>query len=76
MSTQSQVIEVVADSLNLDESSITIDSSADNIGTWDSLVQVNLMIALEQTFDIELEVEDFMALTSVAAITRFVEDYS
>ena len=76
MSTQSQVIEVVADSLNLDESSITIDSSADNIDSWDSLVQVNLMIALEQTFDIELEVEDFMALTSVAAITRFVEDYS
>ncbi len=73
MSTLDQVIQTVSDTLNLSLSSINENSSADNIDVWDSLAQVNLMIALEQTFDIELEVEDFMELVSVRTITDFVE---
>ncbi len=68
-----QVIQTVADTLNLPVSSIKEDSSTDNIDTWDSLAQVNLMIAIEQIFDIQLEVEDFIGLTSVKAITSFID---
>ncbi len=68
-----QVIPIVADTLNLPASSIKEDSSADNIDLWDSLAQVNLMIAIEQTFDIQLEVEDFIELTSVGAIASYIE---
>lgn len=73
MNTLEQVIQIVADCLNLTESAVTESSSADNIGTWDSMAQVNLMIALEQSFDIELDVDDFMKLNSVKAITDFLE---
>jgi len=69
-----QVRETVAETLNIASSSVTAESSADNIDAWDSLAQVNLMISLEQTFDIILDVEDFMNLNSVSAITAFVED--
>lgn len=71
-----QVIQTVADTLNLPVSSIKEDSSADNIDLWDSLAQVNLMIALEQVFDIQLEVEDFIGLTSVKAIAAFIDNNS
>jgi len=37
------------------------------------MAQVNLMIALEQSFDIELEVEDFMKLNSVQAIVNYLD---
>ena len=37
-------------------------------------LQVNLMMALEQTFDIFLDVEDFQKLTSVSAIIEYLKD--
>ena len=46
-----QVIQTVADTLNAPVSSINKSSSTDNINNWDSLAQVNLMIAIEQIFD-------------------------
>jgi acyl carrier protein len=76
MSILDQVIQTVAETLNIPLSSITRDSSAENTDAWDSLAQVNLMIALEQTFDITLEVEDFMKLNSVTSITAFIEENS
>lgn len=72
MSMNEQVRATIAETLNLPLSSISEDSSSDNVSAWDSLAQVNLMIALEQTFDIVLDVEDFMKLNSVAAITEFL----
>lgn len=73
MNTLEQVIQIVADCLNLSPSIIDKESSANNIDIWDSMAQVNLMIALEQSFDIELEVEDFMKLNSVQAITNYLD---
>jgi len=76
MSLLDQVIQTVAETLNVSPSSITQDSSAENTDAWDSLAQVNLMIALEQTFEITLEVEDFMKLNSIPLIIAFIEENS
>jgi len=73
MNTLNQVKEAIAETLNVPSSSITSESSADSIDAWDSLAQVNLMITIEQTFDIMLDVEDFMNLNSVASITEFID---
>ncbi len=69
-----QVKQVIAETLNISDTSITIESSTDNVDSWDSLAQVNLMMALEQTFDITLDVEDFMKLNSVKSIITFLEN--
>jgi len=68
-----QVIQVVAETLNISSSTITQESTAENTTGWDSLAHVNLMIALEQTFDITLDVEDFAKLNSIQSITDFIE---
>ena len=73
MSILNQVRQTVAETLNVPLSTISKDSSAENMDIWDSLAQVNLMMAIEQTFDITLEVEDFMKLNSVTSITTFIE---
>ncbi len=69
-----QVKQVIAETLNISDTSITKESSTDNVDSWDSLAQVNLMMALEQTFDITLDVEDFMKLNSVKSIITFLEN--
>lgn len=68
-----RVRATVAATLSLPLSAITMETSAENNDTWDSLAQVNLMLAVEQAFAIEFEVEDFMSLTSVQSIVGHLE---
>ncbi len=67
-----RVCATVAATLNLPLAAVGADAAADNIDAWDSLAQVNLMLAIEQTFGIELDVEDFSILTSVRAINEYL----
>ena len=68
-----RVCATVAATLNLPPAAVGADAAADTTDAWDSLAQVNLMLAIEQTFGIELDVEDFSILTSVRAITEYLE---
>jgi acyl carrier protein len=68
-----QVQATVAQTLKISESEVMRDSSADTLAAWDSLAQVNLVMSLESAFDLELDVDEFMELTSVAAIVEYLE---
>lgn len=68
-----QVKEIVADLFNVSEEEIDDDASPETIEAWDSLQHLNLVVALEETFNIRLEPEEIQALTSVGAITQTVE---
>ena len=59
---------VIATTLKVMPEKITRETSDKDLAAWDSLAHVNLMMSLEQTFDLFLEVEDFPRLTSVPAI--------
>ncbi len=73
MSVFAQLQDAMATTLNVEPAKITEQTSADNLTEWDSLGHVNLMMAIEQTFDIYLEVEDFPKLTSVDAILAHLQ---
>jgi acyl carrier protein len=63
----------MAASLGVDASLIRLDSAQGGVGAWDSLGQVHLMVAVEEAFDVQLEVEDFARLTSVRAILDYLK---
>lgn len=67
-----RVLATVAATLKLPLSRVALDTRNEDLAAWDSLGQVNLMMALEQTFDIYIEVEDFDGLQSVAAILEYL----
>lgn len=73
MSLFEQLQEIMATTLELPRESIGEDATMDGIEEWDSLGHVHIMVALEQAFDLYLEVEDFAELDSVAAILAFLE---
>ena len=52
---------------------VTPTTRDEDLVAWDSLGQVNLIMALEQTFDIYIEVEDFAELNSVPAILGYLD---
>jgi acyl carrier protein len=68
-----RVQTTVATTLKVPVAAITSTTRDKDVPAWDSLGHLNLMMALEQTFDIVLDVEDFAALTSVPAILAHLE---
>jgi acyl carrier protein len=65
---------VIAATLKVSPVKITRETSDKDLAAWDSLAHVNLMMSLEQTFDLFLEVEDFPKLTSVPAILEYLRE--
>ena len=65
---------VIASTLKVTPDKITRETSDKDLVAWDSLAHVNLMMSLEQTFDLFLEVEDFTQLTSVPAIVEYLRE--
>ena len=65
--------QVIATTLKVAPDKITRETSDQDLVAWDSLAHVNLMMSLEQTFDLFLEVEDFPRLTSVPAILEYLK---
>lgn len=75
MSILKQLQEVISTTLKVPPEKITEATINEDLAAWDSLGHVNLMIALEQTFDIVLEVEDFPELVSVRAIMKYLQEH-
>jgi acyl carrier protein len=73
MSVFAQLQDTIATTLNIDPAKITEDTSTENLSAWDSLGHVNLMMAIEQSFDLYLDVEDFPKLTSVKALLAYLD---
>ncbi len=67
-----QLQAAIAATLKVSPDSITATTKAEEISAWDSLGHINLMMTLEQTFDILLDVEDFERLYSVPAMIEYL----
>jgi len=69
-----KVQSIVATTLKVPPDKITRETSDKDLPAWDSLAHVNLMMSLEQTFDLYLEVEDFPKLISISAILEYLRE--
>lgn len=72
MSLLEKLQETIAATLKVPANKITASTRDEDLSAWDSLGQVNLMMALEQTFEVYIEVEDFETLNSVPAILAYL----
>ena len=59
---------ILSDVLEIDEDSITEDTSPDNVDTWDSLNGLILVTALESEFNIKFTMEEVTSVRRVAEI--------
>jgi acyl carrier protein len=65
---------VIARTLKIEPAALTPESVSDDFpAQWDSMGQVNLIMALEEEFGIYIEPDDFGTLKSVAAILALLE---
>lgn len=73
MSMFDKLKDIMAATLDISPDVIQPESSMDDIEEWDSLGHVHIMVALEQTFDLYMEAEEFAELNSVPAILAYLE---
>jgi acyl carrier protein len=66
--------QVMANVLGVPAEAIGPDASSDTISGWDSLKHMNLVLALEQTFGVEIPDEDAAEITSYALIKVVLQD--
>jgi acyl carrier protein len=68
-----RVQQIIADLLGVSLADITPQSSPENVEFWDSVRQVNLVVALEQEFNLAFEPEEIDEMKSVGKITALLE---
>lgn len=66
--------QVMAIMLNVEASVIDVDSSMDNISNWDSLRHMNLVLALEEEFEVIIPDESAGNITSYTLIKLVLEE--
>ena len=67
-----RVRRVAADVLETSADKITLDSSPETIDTWDSVHHLNLVLALEQEFDLQFEPEEIDQMKDVRHVLEIL----
>lgn len=63
-----RLIKILADVFRIRESDIVPDLTKEQVGSWDSLRQMDLVVSLETEYEVTLEIEDIVRMRSVGAI--------
>jgi acyl carrier protein len=56
------------------QNNICLDDSIDTIEEWDSMLHMELIIALEESYSIRIEPEDIVTLTDVKSIQDYLNN--
>lgn len=64
--------QLIAESLQIDADRLSDDLGFNSAPNWDSLNHINLMLLLEDTFELTISDEELVSLTTVGAIREFL----
>jgi len=66
---------IVADILEIPVEEINSETSMDTVEDWDSLKHLNLILAIEETFDVSLLVDEVTEMTDFPNIVTILEKH-
>ena len=73
MDIKQKVIDIIANELKLPSEKINDETSMQNTAEWDSLALINIISKLEETLDIEIDLEDAEKMVSIDSILAVLE---
>ena len=71
-----RIKDVMAGVFGIDAESINEDSSQDNIEQWDSIKTLDLIVSLEEEFDVSIPLEEVGNMTNYKYIKLTLEELS
>jgi acyl carrier protein len=69
-----RALSIIAAVLKVPVSTLTDESSPDTIATWDSLMHLQVVVAIEEAFDVQFEPDELDALQTVGSIVSAVKE--
>jgi len=66
------VVDLVASVLNLPSGAVNAETSMDNLAQWDSLAQLNICLAFQERFGMNLDMETIARSTSVDSLAKIL----
>ena len=67
------VRQLTAALLSVPAQSLDANGSLDSVEGWDSVQQLNLVLSLEETFNLQFAPEDYESMTSLGKICEMVD---
>lgn len=74
MTLHDKVCSIVAAVLKIDSECIDLDSGLGETPNWDSLNHTNLVLQLEESFDVGFDFDELDKITSIKAIISSLEE--
>jgi acyl carrier protein len=68
-----QIRTIASDLFAIPTAQITAASSPENIESWDSVQHLNLVLALEEKFQVQLAPEEIEQMKNIGEVTTLVE---
>jgi acyl carrier protein len=72
-STFERVRNIASDIFGIPAEKITTESSPETIENWDSMQHLNLVLAIEEKFGVQLDPEDIEQMKNIGAVAALVE---
>ena len=72
-STLEQVRNIASDIFGIPVEKITAESSPETIENWDSMQHLNLVLAIEEKFGVQLDPEDIEQMRNIGGVAALVE---
>jgi acyl carrier protein len=73
---KNRIKKVMGNVFSIDENSINNESSPDSIESWDSLKHMNLLVALEEEFNVEFDDDSLESLLNFKLIYLTIKECS
>tara|TARA_B110001452_G_C15107471_1_gene386101 strand:- start:380 stop:607 length:228 start_codon:yes stop_codon:yes gene_type:complete len=70
---KNKVLEVMSLVFEVPQEKLNEESSSENIESWDSLMHMNLVVALEEEFDVEFDEEEIIGMLSYKGVIELLE---
>jgi acyl carrier protein len=68
-----QVRGIASDIFSVPLDKITADSSPETVENWDSMQHLNLVLAVEEKFDVQLDPEQIERMKNIGAVAAMVD---
>jgi acyl carrier protein len=69
-----KVLRIISNVMNVPIEQLNEDSSPDNVEKWDSLKHLNLILAIEEEFNVILSDEEIIEMMNVQLILEILKD--
>ena len=71
----STIIQIFQDILDVKKGTVSLKTTPSDFDQWDSVATVNIIVALEEEFEIKFKLEDIQTVKTVQDFVELVEAY-